>query len=81
VAAHLIQATQKIRVSLTTYFYHDITLTFDLDLEIEVPAIVGQLYKRFYIDVRPVEGVNAEQKCIQKNILSNISCKNLAFAR
>jgi hypothetical protein len=27
------KATQKIRVSFTTYFYHNITLTFDFDLE------------------------------------------------
>jgi hypothetical protein len=28
----MIKATQKIRVSLTAYFYHDITLIFDLDM-------------------------------------------------
>jgi hypothetical protein len=34
----LIKATQKIRVSFTTYIYHNITLTFDLDLEM-VPSM------------------------------------------
>jgi hypothetical protein len=35
---YLIKATQKIRVSLTTHFYHNMTLTFDLDLEM-VPSM------------------------------------------
>jgi hypothetical protein len=37
-AVDLIKATQKIRVLLTTYFYHNMTLTFDLDLKM-VPSM------------------------------------------
>jgi hypothetical protein len=63
---HLIKATQKIKVSLKTYIYHNMTLTFDLDLEMvpsmKFPSFIDNYTRDVDIDARPVEEVNAEQK-------------------
>jgi hypothetical protein len=57
----LIKATQKIRVSMTTDFYHN--MTFDLEM---VPSMkfppFSDNYTRCYIDVRHIKRENAEQK-------------------
>jgi hypothetical protein len=39
------KAIQKIRVSLTTYFNHNMTLTFDLEM---VPSMSGLLLRDNY---------------------------------